>query len=354
VNDLGELVTYTDPHGRRRQCPTAWGSTCKARYCPRCGTPWGRDQRTRLSGNLAAKVLEQADYGRTVTMISITPPGADVLPCSAATCGDKGEHEQRGKRGCRIDPEASRRWHESLPYRWSRLRDACRRRLKRAGLDCPTLAQVWEMQTRGAAHAHLVVPFATDEEKHAAQLLARALDELGPRWGFGFVDEGARNEAGDRELVEWKGHDAAFYLAGYLIGGNNGRKPALREAVRNAAAGGYFPKLPTTLVWVRPALTRITGLTMRNLRRVRHVLAAAKGLCPAPRWRDQAEYLAIRQLVRRIFGERAPPVRATPTLADHLLAAEFPREWVAEPMRVVSLQPVQRAPAPALGLAVAA
>jgi hypothetical protein len=325
MSELGQIVTYTDPHGRRRQCPTPWGSTCKARYCPRCGTPWGRDQRKRLSGNLATKTLEAADHGRVVAMIAITPPGADVLPCSELTCGHKGEHEQRGtKSGCRIAAGASRAWHESLSFRWSRLRDAARRRVSRAGLTCPTLAQVWEMQTRGAAHAHVVVPYESDDEIAAARIFAEALAELAPRWGFGFVDT---------NLEPWKGHDAAYYLAGYLIGGNNGRKPALREAVRTAAAGGYFPKLPTNLVWVRPALTKITGLTMRNLRRVRHVIAAAKGLCPPPQWRDQDEYLAVRQLVRAIFGERAPPVRATPTLADHLLSAEYPAAWVAEPMR---------------------
>jgi hypothetical protein len=319
VSELG-LITYTDPHGNRRTCPTAWGSTCKARYCERCGTPWGKDQRTRLAGNLK-------EFGGAVTVIAITAPGADVLPCSTETCGDKGPHKQRGKKGCRVDRAAALAWHESLPYRWSRLRDAARRAVKRAGLEAPTLAQVWEMQTRGMAHVHVAIPYETDADKEAAQVFAEALDRLAPRWDFGFVDT---------KLVAWeKGAEAGYYLAGYLIGGR-GKKPMLREVVREAAAGGYFPRLPSCLVYVSRTLTAATGLTMRNLRRVRHVLAASKGLCSPPRWRDADEFLAVKRLVRNIFGDRAPPVRPTPSLADHMLAAEFPRSWVEYPLRSVA------------------
>jgi hypothetical protein len=316
VAELGResgLVTYTDPKGYRRTCPTAWGPTCKRRCCPRCGTPWGLDQRKRLAGNLE-------EFGGAVTVIAITAPGSDVLPCAPETCGDKGEHRQRGKRGCRVEGEAAKIWCESLPYRWSRLRDAARRAVKRAGLEAPTLAQVWELQVRGMPHVHIAIPYETDEQKEAARVYAEALDRLAPRWDFGFVDT---------RLVEWKsGAAAGYYLAGYLVGGR-GHKPQIREAVRSAPA----TRLPAVLVYVSRTLTQVTGLTMRNLRRVRHVIAASKGLCPWPEWQSVEEFLAVKQLVRRIFGERAPPVRARPTLADYLLAAEYPPAWVPFPLQ---------------------
>ena len=69
---------------------------------------------------------------------------------------------------------------------------------------------------------------------------------------------------------------AAAYLSSYFVKGKGG-KAALQENARN-------PHLPHMLIWVSPKLSRVTGVTMRNLRRCRQLWAVRLGLLPPPSW----------------------------------------------------------------------
>lgn len=72
------------------------------------------------------------------------------------------------------------------------------------------------------------------------------------------------------------GGRAAASLSSYFVSGK-GRKATLQENARN-------PHLPRMLIWVSPALTGATGITMRNLRRCRHLWAVRMGFLEPPSW----------------------------------------------------------------------
>ena len=72
------------------------------------------------------------------------------------------------------------------------------------------------------------------------------------------------------------GERAAAYLSSYFVRGTK-EKATLQENARNS----YLPHL---LIWVSPKVTKLTGIAMRILRRLSHLWAIRKGLCPPPSW----------------------------------------------------------------------
>ena len=68
----------------------------------------------------------------------------------------------------------------------------------------------------------------------------------------------------------------AGYSSSYFVRGAK-EKATLQENARN-------PYMPHLLIWVSPKVTKLTGITMRNLRRLRHLWAIRSGLCPPPSW----------------------------------------------------------------------
>ena len=135
----------------------------------------------------------------------------------------------------------------------------------------PLLTRVWEPQARGAAHVHPVFALTEPDDARIAFLYFEQLARLAPMHGFGFV--GTKKGSSVKTL---SGERAAAYLASYFVRGAK-EKATLQENARN-------PYMPHLLIWVSPKVTKLTGITMRNLRRVRQLWAVRKGLLPAPSW----------------------------------------------------------------------
>lgn len=130
----------------------------------------------------------------------------------------------------------------------------------------------------------------------ATSLVADALRELAPVYGFGFVDDGRRSRA--RRERRGGGGSVAGYLTGYLNGASK------VEAVVAAVDEGVIPHRSWYLAaW----LTRRGGLNMRLCRRVRRWWAASVGLLEPPADTGCG-------LLARLSGwiDRAPPILLRP------------------------------------------
>ena len=275
------------------RCPngTIWKPSCKRRSCLFCGPRWARDWRRVLAVNLEAT-------GGAVATIAITGPGAERLPWDEHYCRvvrGRGPHKHSGPRGCRVQERAVREWAETLSYRWRLLRQAARIATKRELGEAPpwVLARVWEPQKRGVPHLHLVVPYETWREKRAADCFRRHIARLAREYDFGGVQG---------KLAPIEGKEAARYVANYLAG-RTAKKSSIRDNISD-------PNLPRSLLWLTPRLTRETFVTMRTLRRARHVWAWADGRCELPVFATWEEGLRVAVAFRSVYPKRAGPVPA--------------------------------------------
>jgi hypothetical protein len=362
-------------------CPNAnaFRTSCKKRTCPVCGPRWARDWRKVMFVNLDA-------YDGPVVMVSITAPGDERLPWDEHHCAGRhtrgGNHS--GKRGCRVEQRAAREWNETATTRYAMLRRTAtqhlRRMVSRGALaeNVNLLERVWEPQKRGVAHLHLVLGAGTREEIEAAAEFVKKLKDEAESYDFGFVDARGRfrkGMAGERvvargEIVKLiSAENAARYLSSYLSGRSGSKhKGSIRESLTDPAiealqdrgvriaypckpceghgkvndpkgaevdcywckGSGVTTRKPLKqslpLVWLTPRLTRVTGLTMRTLRRARHLWAAARGICEEfPKWRDIYEAIEAGVACRRAFpqrgeGDAGPPLEVV--LAQALRLAD--------------------------------
>lgn len=231
-----------------------------------------------------------------VRMVTITGPGADVLPCSIA-CAYRGPHAQRSKDGCMVDGDAAAAWNRSMPQRWTALhKHAQQRTLRKFGRRARTLTRVFQRQQRGVDHVHVVLADESEIDRIIATFYVQQVRDLGPDYLFGHVDD--RNTSMERGR-------AAAYLSGYFTGGESSQ-------LAKAVAADDAPKRP---VWIRSELTLFTRCTMRNLRRARylHMLrqdaALHRHAGALPKWfRNADEYDAIATLLNRwpTITARAP------------------------------------------------
>lgn len=283
-------------------CPngTLWRPSCKRRGCPTCGPRWARDWQRVLAVNLDA-------VGRPVATIAITGPGADRLPWDEHYCTvERGRrpHRHSGPGGCRVQERALREWCDTLSYRWQLFRQAARIATKRELGYAPAwiVARVWEPQKRGVPHLHLVVPFGTGAEKLAAWSFLKHLRRLAPEYDFGEVQRRRGRELKDRgpDLQPLEGREAARYLASYLAG-RRAKKGSIRENIAD-------PRLPRSLLWLTPKLTRGTLVTMRTLRRARHLWAHLDGRCELPVWISYDDAVRTMVAFRRVYPQRAGPL----------------------------------------------
>jgi len=208
-----------------------------------------------------------------VALSAVTPPGQDELPYDESYCAHLGPHVHGKRYGCRIDEEALRAWSYSISKRWKKLHNAARNATIRKGGRClPILTRVWEPQARGAAHVHPVFALSSPDDVKIAQLYFDQLARLATSHGFGFV--GTKKGSSYQTL---SGVRAAAYLSSYFVRGKK-EKAMLQENARN-------PYMPHLLIWVSPKVTKLTGVTMRRLRRVSHLWAVRTGKdCPLPSW----------------------------------------------------------------------
>jgi hypothetical protein len=251
---------------KNERCTKGWlGGPCKKRTCRICGLRWAKDWRRVLFTNLK-------EAGPMVALSAVTPPGQKELPYDEGHCAHLGPHVHGKRYGCRIDEDALAWWSRDISRRWRRLHNAARNATIREGGRClPLLTRVWEPQARGAAHVHPVFALESPDDARIAFLYFEQLARLAPRHGFGFVGQ---KKGSSVQILS--GERAAAYLSSYFVRGSR-EKATLQENARN-------PYLPHLLIWVSPKVTKVTGITMRILRRLRHLWAIRKGLCPPPSW----------------------------------------------------------------------
>lgn len=292
-------------------CPNGnvFQPSCKRRNCRVCGGRWGRDVYTVIRFNLEA-------FGKPVTVIAITPPGKERLPWDRDRCRRlklHGEHvDCEGGKGCRVQDRALREWSETLTWRAAKLRKAAYQAIRRSGLTGGPprwLERTYEPQRRGAAHLHIVLPYGSFQEKRLARAYVQQLKRLAPEYDFGNVDG---------KLKAWQGREAARYLASYLTGRNSKKgKSTMRANIAD-------PNLPSSLFWVSPLLTRETLVTMRSLRRARHVWAARRDpLVPMPKWSGPLDAVKGAAAFWRVYHSKDS--RAGPGEAALVSALELAR-----------------------------
>lgn len=187
-------------------------------------------------------------------MVTITAPGSDQLPWG---CDE--DHHHSGRIGCRVDDVEASRWNETAPARWASMWQVLRNDLRLSGLL--VLCKVWEPQSRGVGHLHLVVPLV-HHRVIVWWLKAHAQD-----FGFGFVDDGRGVPPGSPAAA------AGAYVASYI--GTAGKV----ESVCDAIAEGV---IPSRSFFVSPGIT--DGCTMRHLRLKRRAWAVINHGAPVPMW----------------------------------------------------------------------
>lgn len=196
-----------------------------------------------------------------------------------------------------------REWNRSMPGRRKRLHAAITNALERSGHQrLPVLAWVVQRQARGLDHMHLIVSCATESERAAVRAYVieyRRLTERdwsvsgGDRYGFGFIDDPFLERGPKkRKMIFGEASRAGHYLCRYLF-----ESAQLVARASDAATSGR-------VLWVSPALMRMSGVTMARLRRVRHawwvVRALRQGSYPTmPKWwgnmRERRAVIALLQ-----------------------------------------------------------
>lgn len=252
-------------------------ATCKRRSCPSYAPTWGRDSYMRL-------LLNVLSYGGRVSFVSLTAPGREGLPHD----GEPGDWQVR--------PDAADAWNLRHWAEWSRLHRAAKARADRKlGFRGKLVGYSRELQGRGVWHLHIALGMQTGHERAWAIEYGRALRELSPRYLFGFVDLKPLREA--RE-----GAGAAGYMAKYLTKGTGEELAAMLALA---------PGRP--LLYVSPALTSLTGVTMRSLRLVRRAYRAA--LDPLGQHfplSDEDRAVLSRCMLTRLEFARPPPAALGP------------------------------------------
>jgi hypothetical protein len=206
-------------------------------------------------------------YGGRVKLLTLTPPGTDLL-----AWGD----ESRMVDG---EPCALVAWEERTVWNWSaqarasRLFEAAQRSADRwvrhlgwAGVLPRQLGNVRAEQKRGVWHFHYLLPFESQVERWWSKHVHRFMDQAWRR------EQDRWSEEERRELL-WREYCGEVTRGFYGFGFVNGGKPQGREAstasrymARNAA--GYMSSNVAGLGrhYVSSRLTSETGVTMRTLR----------------------------------------------------------------------------------------
>lgn len=116
-----------------------------------------------------------ADRGYFITL---TAPGADVLPWDRSRCSHSPGVPCSGSIGCQVESLALALWHDGVGQRWSWFMTEVRRL---SGVDVQFF-KTWELQRRGALHLHSMMRpdgVISDRRFRAAIRLAAS------RYGFG-------------------------------------------------------------------------------------------------------------------------------------------------------------------------
>lgn len=195
------------------------------------------------------------------SMLTLTAPGADVLPWDVSKCLHREGVPCSGKIGCVVEADALARWHATLPRRWSDFVTDLRRLLGRGFPVDVQFMKVYELQSRGALHIHALVRLvgvcSQRRYKAAVRLLAR-------RHGFGAqFDLSAIEAASATEVARVGGYAAKYVTKGCDAIGS----------IRMLDASGAVCRR-SVRVW---SASRSWGLTMKDCGLVRRQWAAGGG-----------------------------------------------------------------------------
>jgi hypothetical protein len=241
-------------------------SRCRRRQCSGYAATWARDTMRKTRENLRA-------YGGLACMCTLTAPGQEAgLVWERRLCRHPEGVTCSGRIGCKVLAEAAELWNEHSKAWWRELNRIAKQRADRAvrrlGHDYRggLLVYEWELQSRGVWHLHFVLEMETPVERVWAFEYVKALRELGPSKGFGYVDAKPLQSPQAAEK-------AATYISKYLAKWNEDGSFEGAETVK--AAGRSL------LNYVSRRLTARSGVTMRVLRDVRLAWAWREGHLPA-------------------------------------------------------------------------
>jgi hypothetical protein len=233
----------------------------------RFGRPSANGRRFALTRKYELNVEH---YGGRVKLVTLTPPGEDLLPW-----GDEVRKVGYDEVQPLVEYESREHWNWSAQARATRLFEAAQRAADRwvrkqwAGELPRQIGNVRAEQKRGVWHFHYLLPYESEVERVWSKTIERYMDRAWRRDHERWPDEAQR-----RGLIEgeyYRGEiTRGFYGFGFVNGGNRaGQKSstAARYMARNAAgymAGNAVAGLGRHYVSSR--LTRETGVTMRALR----------------------------------------------------------------------------------------
>jgi hypothetical protein len=208
-------------------------------------------------------------YGGRVKLLTLTPPGEDVLPFGDEWRTIEGEQHRT------VEWVYREVWNATAQDRASRLFEAAQRAadrwVQRLGWSGPLPRQIGNVraeQRRGVWHFHYLLPFESEIERMWARTVHRFMDQAWRRDQERWPGEADRRLLVERELVTGEG-TRGFYGFGFVNGGRQqGRTAELAAKYMARNAAGYMARnlAGTGRHYVSARLVRETGLTMRALR----------------------------------------------------------------------------------------
>jgi len=207
-------------------------------------------------------------------------------------------HTHGGGLGCRVVGDLAYEWNETASDRYGRMwkaasveADRWLRRLGYRGQLPRRVAYAWAPQKRGVWHVHEALPGGTAIEVQWSRLVVSYVARHSRRYDWGNVDRNPLRRASATTAHD--GVRAARYLARNAAG-------YLAENVRAAALPGRALRS-----YVSRRLTSRTGVTIRNLRRVRYLFVLLREGLPLPQW-PEAELELVWRLLAEGIAIRGP------------------------------------------------
>ncbi len=294
------------------------GRECQRRHCERGSIKWSNYQSRNVVENLAA----YAAMGGDCRMITLTAPGADVIPWDPRACRGSEDHRHSGRLGCKVSRVHASAWDVALPDRMSRLIKIVRQRVcDRTGVTtCSFDVVVWvvEEQRRGILHVHLALGWRSARGRAELDIAIKGFTDrkLLRRLGFG-----------PQVKVGAPGRESAASIAGYLgryIRPNNRKAPLVPALlrIREACPRQYDRERQTwrrrrsvRVVHVARFLSRESGVTMSTLRHRSYCFIKWGPGVPAAdvelAWRLRQAFPGTELLAPGPIPPRAPPSRSS-------------------------------------------
>ena len=205
-----------------------------------------------------------ADSPTGLFFVTLTAPGADVLPWDRDRCThEEGVACSGALLGCVVEAEAAARWNGSAPQRWSWFVLYLRREIGKL-----EFFKTWETQERGLLHLHAMVRVSAPITRRR---MRSTMQTCGIQWGFGRqLDVQSIDGADGREIARKAGYCAKY-------ASKSSDDPAASWRVDRETgecriiAGGYR-------AW---SCSRRWGLTMKALKAARVAYAVGNATAPA-------------------------------------------------------------------------